>query len=392
MKIQIQKTGTSGSGMPVRLSLLAIALVSCQLVNAAEPGWYAGASIGESKDDVNGEQITARLLRDGFTTVNLRETEKQTGFKIFSGYQFNRNLAVEGGYFDLGQFSYTARMEPWAIKTGDSELRGLNVDLVGFLPLNDKLSAFGRAGVLHSQVKNRFRGYGSVTIDPFSTRETEINWKYGAGLQYDFTDKVALRFEAERYLIDSALSRDGVTELYSLGLVYRFGAAVAPAPAPAPVQASAPAAVAPRPVAPVATPAPAPVREPEPVRVTFSADSLFDFDSSVVKPAGRAELDKLVADLRGVDFDTIMVTGHSDRVGSRAYNLTLSNERAVAVKDYLVRSGNITASRISTRGINGDEPVTSASQCGSEMSRTQRIACLASDRRVEVEVSGTRPR
>lgn len=376
----------TSSGMPVRLSLLAVALVGCQFASAAEPGWYIGANIGESRADVDNKRITARLLSDGFTSVNLRETEDQTGFKIFTGYQFSPNFAIEGGYYDLGQFSYTARMEPWAIMTGDAKVRGLNMDLVGFIPLGEKLSAFGRAGALYSEVKDRFRGYGPVIIDPFSTHKTEASWKYGAGLQYDFTDKVAMRIEAERYRIDDALNSDGDIDLFSLGLVYRFAETVVPVRVPA----SAPVVAAPRPVAPA--PAPAPTPAPQPVRVTFSADSLFDFDSSVVKPAGQAELDKLAADLRGVDFDTIMVTGHTDRVGSRAYNLRLSNERAVAVKDYLVRSANISASQVSTRGINGDEPVTTASQCGSQLNRAQMISCLAPDRRVEVEVTGTRPR
>lgn len=122
------------------------------------------------------------------------------------------------------------------------------------------------------------------------------------------------------------------------------------------------------------------------------ADSLFDFNSSVIKPAGRAELDKLAADLRGVDFDTIVVTGHTDRIGAQAYNLRLSNERATAVKDYLVTSANITAAQVTTRGVNGAEPVTTRAQCADSLPRAQLIVCLAPDRRVEVEVSGTRPR
>jgi OOP family OmpA-OmpF porin len=173
--------------------------------------------------------------------------------------------------------------------------------------------------------------------------------------------------------------------MYSLGVVYRFGrkapVAVAPTPAPAVV------AAAPRPA-----PAPTPAPPPAPTRVSFSADSLFDFNSAVIKPAGRAELDKLATDLRGVDFDNILVTGHTDRIGAQAYNLRLSNERATAVKDYLVTAANITAAQVTTRGVNGSEPVTTLAQCGNNLPRAELIVCLAPDRRVEVEVSGTRPR
>lgn len=388
MKSEIQRSGMTGSRVPVRLSLLALALISCQLASAAEPGWYIGANIGESRADIDDEKIVARLLSDGFRTVTLRETEDQTGFKVFTGYQFSRNLAVEGGYFDLGQFSYTARMEPWAIMTGDAKMRGLNVDMVGFLPFGEKLSAFGRAGVIYAETRDRFRGYGPVIIDPFNAHKTEASWKYGAGLQYEFTDKVAMRLEAERYRFDDAIGNDGDIDLFSLGVVYRFGETAAPAQAPA----RAPASVAPRAAEPAPAPAPAPTPAPAPVRVTLSADSLFDFDSSVIRPAGRAELDKLAADLRGVEFDTIMVTGHTDRIGARAYNLRLANERATAVKDYLVRSANISAAQVTTRGVNGDEPVTTMAQCGNQLTRAELIPCLAPDRRVEVEVTGTRPR
>jgi OOP family OmpA-OmpF porin len=390
MKSVIDRSHMAGSGIPVRLSLLALALISCQVASAAEPGWYVGANIGEARADVDDERIVARLLSDGFRSVSLRETEDQTGYKIFTGYQFTRNLAVEGGYFDLGQFSYTARMEPWAIMTGDAKMRGLNVDVVGFVPMGEKFSAFGRAGVTYAETRDRFRGYGPVIIDPFNTHKTEASWKYGAGLQYDLTSKVALRLEAERYRFDDALESDGDIDLFSLGVVYRFGETAAPAQAPARV----PASTAPPATAPTAAPAPAPTPPPTPapVRVTFSADSLFDFDSSVIKPAGIAELDKLAADLRGVEFDTILVTGHTDRIGAQAYNLRLANQRAAVVKDYLVRFANISAEQVSTRGVNGSEPVTTPAQCGSELTRAQLITCLAPDRRVEVEVTGTRPR
>jgi OOP family OmpA-OmpF porin len=93
-----------------------------------------------------------------------------------------------------------------------------------------------------------------------------------------------------------------------------------------------------------------------------------------------------------VQFDTIVVTGNTDRIGEPDYNLRLSNSRATAVKDYLVNSADIPAAKVTTRGVNGSEPVTTAAQCGPQLTRAQLIACLAPDRRVEVEVTGTRPR
>ncbi len=126
------------------------------------------------------------------------------------------------------------------------------------------------------------------------------------------------------------------------------------------------------------------------MRVTFSAESLFDFDSATVKPAGRQALDKLAADLRGIQYDTIAVTGHTDRLGRRDYNQRLSTRRAEAVSAYLVQSGGIPAARITAKGVDGANPVTRPGDCKGSKPTAALIACLQPDRRVEVEVSGTR--
>src|SRR5690606_21345272 len=159
-----------------------------------------------------------------------------------------------------------------------------------------------------------------------------------------------------------------------------------PPPAPAPARAAL-LAVTPRAAGrpPAARPAPAPERE-----VTLQAAALFDFDRSEIKPAGRQELDRLVRDINGVNYDVVLVTGHTDRIGARDYNLGLSQRRANAVRDYLVNAG-IPASRITARGVNGDDPVTRPDQCRNTGSAAAQIACLEPDRRVVVIVTGTRP-
>lgn len=122
--------------------------------------------------------------------------------------------------------------------------------------------------------------------------------------------------------------------------------------------------------------------------VNLSADFLFDFDKVVVKPSGKQEIDALVADLKGVDFDQILVTGHTDRLGSHAYNLKLSSRRANAVKAYLMESAGIPADRIVAKGIDGANPVTKPGECVGTKRTKALIACLQPDRRVEIEVTG----
>ncbi len=129
------------------------------------------------------------------------------------------------------------------------------------------------------------------------------------------------------------------------------------------------------------------------MKVTFSADSLFDFDKATVKPEGKEALNKFVADLRGTDFAVVTVTGHTDRIGSEAYNMALSARRAEAVKNYLVETSRIPADKIAARGVGESDPVTKPGECkGRQVPKASKelIACLQADRRVEIEVSGTR--
>ncbi|MBA2658631.1 MAG: OmpA family protein [Nitrosospira sp.] len=141
----------------------------------------------------------------------------------------------------------------------------------------------------------------------------------------------------------------------------------------------------PAPVA--AAPAPAPVTEPE--KVSLSADELFDFNKATLKPGGKQALDDLVDKLKGVKYDTIVAIGYADRIGSDAYNKKLSLRRAEAVKAYLVKQKGIAADRVFTDGKGEANPVTGDSCKGNKKTKTL-IECLQPDRRVEVEVAGTR--
>jgi hypothetical protein len=125
-------------------------------------------------------------------------------------------------------------------------------------------------------------------------------------------------------------------------------------------------------------------------KVTFSADSLFDFDKSTVKPAGRIDLDKFAVELKGVEFDVITVTGHTDRIGTQAYNQKLSERRAEAVNSYLVETAGVAGNKISAKGVNGSDPVTKPGDCKGTKVTQALIACLQPDRRVDIEVTGKR--
>ena len=143
----------------------------------------------------------------------------------------------------------------------------------------------------------------------------------------------------------------------------------------------------PPPPPPVAKPAPPPPPAPKPApkpvteKVTFAADVFFDFDKAVLKPEGKAKLDDLVGKLKTVALEVIIAIGHTDNIGTKEYNQKLSVRRAEAVKAYLVSKG-IEPNRIYTEGKGMAQPIAD----------NRTAAGRAKNRRVEIEVVGTRQR
>ena len=149
---------------------------------------------------------------------------------------------------------------------------------------------------------------------------------------------------------------------------------------------ASPPAPAPTPVAPAPAPAPAPaaVVAPTPApavasKVTYAADAFFDFDKSVLKPEGKAKLDDLAGKVKGINLEVIIAVGHTDSVGTDAYNQKLSVRRSEAVKAYLVSQG-IEKSRVYTEGKGELQPVAD----------NKTAEGRSKNRRVEIEVVGTR--
>lgn len=128
--------------------------------------------------------------------------------------------------------------------------------------------------------------------------------------------------------------------------------------------------------------------KPAAEKITLSADALFDFDKATLRPEGKAKLDELVEKVKSIKLEVIIAVGHADRFGTDAYNQKLSEKRAAAVKEYLVGKG-MEANRVYTEGKGKKQPVTKADQCKGPKSK-KTIACLQPDRRVEIEVIGTK--
>jgi len=146
----------------------------------------------------------------------------------------------------------------------------------------------------------------------------------------------------------------------------------------------------PKGAAPAQAPAAAPAAAPKPAgeKITVAADALFDFDKAQLRPEGKATLDELVSKAGAINLEVILAVGHADRLGGDAYNQKLSERRAAAVKEYLVGKG-IEANRVYTEGKGKSQPVT-GDTCKGNTRTKALIDCLQPDRRVEIEIIGTK--
>lgn len=383
-------------------SCLALALLACTGVYAQAPavndGIYMGISAGESKAHLKNATIAQSLLGSGVSVNSLNFDQKETGYKAFVGFPLNPNWAIETGYFDLGRFGFDASTTPVGTLSGSSRIKGLNLDIVGTLPITDRWSLLGRLGAAYAQTQGTYSGTGAGAVGNATASKRETNYKYGFGTQYAFTPALTLRLEGERYRVNDAVGQRANVDLISLGLVYRFGGSspmtqtktvytpyAAPAPEPAPVAAPA---YAPPVVtqAPVATPAPT----PKPwVKVRLEADSLFGFDQDSLQVDGKQALDKLIMELKDVNVEMVQVTGHTDRLGAKAYNIKLSTRRAEAVRNYLVQVGGMPAAKVTAVGVGSSQPDESSVDCKGMKASQALITCLRVDRHVDVQVTGS---
>lgn len=265
-----------------RLSLLALAgfgaVCSPAVMAQDAPGWYLGGNVGGTRADFKNDSINRSLTGQGFIVNSTTTDNSSTGYKLFGGYQMTPNFAVEGGYFDLGRFNYGSSTTPPGTFSGNTRINGLNLDLVGTLPLSDRFSVLGRLGAAYAQNRGSFASTGFVPLNTSNPRRNETNLKIGLGLQYAISEALSVRAELERYRISDPIRNRGNVDMASIGLIYRFGGkvqtpvaqayvpVVSAPPPPAPVYVAPPPVVAaPAPVVVAPAPAPPPAYEP-PVR------------------------------------------------------------------------------------------------------------------------------
>jgi OOP family OmpA-OmpF porin len=339
------------------MALLALGALAAApgIVRAQDSGWYIGGNGGLSIAKIDDRRISADLLSSGYTATSISNDQHDAGFKLYGGYRFCRYFALEGGYFNLGKFGFTADTVPAGTLTGSIRLQGAYVDAVPMLPITDRFFAFGRFGANYAHAQDRFSGTGAVNVLDPSASKNATNYKYGFGLEYDFTAQFGTRLEAERYRIDDAVGNQGEVDLVSIGVLYRFGAHAAPAAAPMAMTAAPPAWVAPENTVEL-QPVVQPVLAPRPDIVMVFEQLHFQFNKSALTGDSRVILKRSIRILHDLPATSVRLAGYASAKGTEEYNRKLSERRARAVEAYLISQGQIAPERLSIIGYGDSRP------------------------------------
>lgn len=205
--------------------LFVLCILNVAIVRAEESarGWYVGTGVGKTISNLDNYNIAEKIVTDQFTVNSIDSDRNDNGHKLFMGYQFNSRVSLEGGYFDLGKTDFTALVTPTGSLYGQSEFKGINVDLIGSVPFIEGLSGFGLVGVTYVERKDKFAPSEAIFVSKPNRDDKNFNPKIGLGLQYAFTPSWATRLEVERYRLNDATDDNGYMNLVTLGLVYKFG-------------------------------------------------------------------------------------------------------------------------------------------------------------------------
>lgn len=169
--------------------LALMALLGTATLAAHAEGLYVGGGLGETK------------LKHDNPAIGLTDSS-DTAVKAYAGYSFNPNFSLETGVVRFGRFDGT---------TGSTRAHATYLDAVGLLPLASNFSALGRIGVYDAKLSNATLGADHTT-----------GLKLGAGLQYDLSKTVSLRGEWERYRLQDFGGNTNRTDLYTVGVNYKF--------------------------------------------------------------------------------------------------------------------------------------------------------------------------
>lgn len=361
------------------IALVVAGLAAASVAQAApqENTFYAGVKAGQASFHDGIRPLVERTNEAG---GDLGYNRNSFTYGVFGGYQIlnrdNFGLATELGYDYFGDAKFRDEGRNALKHTAHGahlSLKG-SYNLGGLVSALDGLDFYGRAGVAlvrsDLKVKREFEGKYQAFNGQRKQHDFHVSPMFAAGFEYALPSlpELALRLEYQwvnkvgrfEYADGSRVDYSPWIGSINAGLSYRFGQGAAP------------------------------VVAPEVVSKTFnlSSDVTFAFGKANLKPQAQATLDGIYGEIAQINSAKVAVAGYTDRIGSEASNLKLSQRRADTVANYLVAKG-VAAQDITATGYGKANPVTGAT-CDAVKGRKALIACLAPDRRVEIAVNGTK--
>ena len=212
------------------LSLVMLTAAAALPINAqAEGNWYVLGATGVTNTSGRTAQSDAAVSTLGAVAFTSQGDETDRGHKLQLGYHLSPSLAVEGGYMDLGRFTYSADMPTVATRAGNLKMSAWNLNVVGTYPLGAQFSVFGKLGVAAHRTKFHCEGTGIACVNP-SRKASGTSLHYGVGVEWAFSPNWFARAEYEvvRKVGDSFNTggTTGTTQadvtLGSIGIGYRF--------------------------------------------------------------------------------------------------------------------------------------------------------------------------
>ena len=355
------------------IALVVAGLAAASVAQAApqENTFYAGVKAGQAS------------FHDGIKAntdaTNPRSLDVGTGYNrnsftygVFGGYQIlnrdNLGLAVELGYDDFGRAKGRQAGKTVAKHTN----HGTHLSFKGSYEVLNGLDVYGKAGVALVRSDYKFYNAANGARERADGRHSlRTSGLFAVGAEYAVLPELAVRLEYQwltrvgKYRTqdshNSSVDYNPWIGSINAGVSYRFGQGAAPV-----------------------------VAAPEVVSKTFNlnSDVTFAFGKANLKPQAQAALDGIYGEIAQVHSAKVAVAGYTDRIGSDAFNVKLSQQRAETVANYFVAKG-VSADAISATGYGKANPVTGAT-CDQVKGRKALIACLAPDRRVEIAVNGTK--
>jgi OOP family OmpA-OmpF porin len=212
------------------VAIAGLAVGGPALAQQKDSGWYIGGGLGQSRVNIDEAGINAGIVAQipGLTAVTSSD-ETDTGWKLYGGYQFNKNIALELTYADLGKFNTFTTFTGVARGSGTGDIKLQNNwsgDVLGILPFGNGFSVFGRLGLLYSETKTsatatRTAPLPVVTVG-LSQSDNEWSYKFGLGVGYEFTPQFGIRGEWERYRVSDGAGGTADADLWSVSVRYKF--------------------------------------------------------------------------------------------------------------------------------------------------------------------------